>query len=170
MPTIFKSKKELFRVLYSERTIYPVLRFLPADGGLTEADVIPGEFVGVASTPSMQTVAAKITSDAVAHAQAVNAAMRIGRTSNDVLESGALTVAEGNFHVRTELYLPGTYTQGQRLSLRFATVDGVGRGVPGTIHASSTDIIAQVVVPPQDGSKRTPMVIKVYSQAIPKTF
>lgn len=161
MGTIFREKATKIRVLQSEKTSYPVLRYLAP--GTTGDDIKQGELVGIRPTASMQIVAEKIT-QSNQYDQAVNALMRINNTTHDVQESGGITCLEGLYLLQTQVYLPGTYTVGQALTLRFS--DDVNGGAWGPVDGSTKHVLAQVVVAPQNGTKQTPMVIKVYPQPI----
>jgi hypothetical protein len=163
MGVIYKPTREQFRVLYSEKTVYPVLRFLAR--GVKGDDIQAGELVGIKPSAGLQVVAEKITA-ANQYAQAKHAAMRVNTTTQDVLQSGGVTVNEGFYLLRTEVYLPGSYAVGDKITLRYdATND---RGVFGPVDGSTTDVIAHVQVAPQNGSENTPMILKVYSNPVPK--
>lgn len=160
---IHRQKGQTYRVLYSQKTVYPALRHLgPREDASKYED---GEFVGTSATPGRQVRIEKVTA-ANQYAQAMNAAMRVGDTTNDVLESGAVTVYEGYFHLETTHYLAGSYAKDDLVTLRYdATND---KGVLGPVDGSTTHVLGQVVVPPADGSKNTPMVVKLYGVPVTK--
>jgi hypothetical protein len=163
MATIYRDRPQKVRVLQSEKTAYPIKRFLAP--GVSADAIQQGELVGLRPTASMTMVAERIT-DANQHAQAKNALMRANTTTNDQRESGAVTCLEGLYLLETSLYLAGTYAVGDYVTARFDSA--LGFGVFGTVHGSSTHVLGQVVVAPQNGTAKTPMVLKIYPQPIPK--
>lgn len=160
MGTMYREKRERFRLVQSQVTSVPVLRFLAPGTGAQ--DIKAGELVGIKPDASMQVVAEKITA-ANQYAQAKNALMRVDTTLNDTLESGAITCQEGLYLVRTENYVAGSYAVGDDVTLRYDAT--FGGGVFGPVDGSTTHIIGQVVVAPQNGTDQTPMVIKVFPVA-----
>lgn len=161
MGAIYQEKASKIRVLQSEKTAFPVLRFL--DTGQKPGDVAQGELVGrKAASGTRRHTLAKITA-ANQYTQAVNALMRLNDTTNDVLESGAITCLQGFYILETQRYLTsGAYAVGDFVTLRYdAGLDG---GVFGPVDASATHVIAKVVSPPEDASKGTPMILEVFAQ------
>lgn len=146
MGTIHTPDETTFQVVRSEKTSFPKLIYLP--GGLSEEDIDAGEFVGRNESNPARRELEKITATNY-EAQAKHALMRINTTSNDVRESGGVTVRKGHFEAKTKHYLEGeTYNVGDLLTLRYSS-DRDG-GVLGPTEASTEYIVGKVEQAPQN--------------------
>ena len=161
MPAIYQPTQGKIRILQSEKTSFPVLRRLTP--GLAANAVAEGELVGVRANPGMTPMLEKITA-ANYVAQAVNALMRVNTTTNDVIESGAISCQQGLYLLQTQLYLAsGSYAIGDFLTLRYDAVSGGGVFGPEEV-GTTTHLLAKVEVAPSDASANTPMVLLVFPQ------
>jgi hypothetical protein len=164
MPSIYREKRSKINVDQSLKTSFPILRYLAPDH--TPTTFAQGELVGRRVLAGQRRVFTEKVTAGNEVAQAKFAIMRLHDTTNDALESGAITCIEGLYYVTTELYLAsGSYAPGDRVTLRFDAQ--LGRGVFGpVVGGTTTHVLAEVVVPPANAAARTPMQLKVYPQAL----
>lgn len=158
MGTIFQSTPVKARILQGEKTSFPVHRKF--ESGKTEADYPQGNWVGL-SVAGREMVALEISA-ANEVAQAKNALLVIGRTTNDASESGKVSCQQGFYLLQTKAYkADDSYAVGDRLTVRY--VAGFGGGVLAADDTgTSTHFVAQVLVPPVDASANTPMTVMVF--------
>ncbi len=166
MPSIFVDDPIKVEFLTSDKNAEPILRYLGA--ALDHADFPQGCMVGMSYQAGGQEQAVLISSDAIAATQNAFSLMRANRTSQDVAESGAVSCFEGQFRVRTQLYLSaGTYAVGTLLCVRYQAAEGGVLGDALTGGDDSTHAVGIVLSPPEDASANTPMVVRMFSDAQP---
>lgn len=137
-----------FQILRSEKTSFPKLLNLPA--GVSEEDIAPGEFIGRNEVYQGDVQLRKIT-NANYKDQAKHAVPRINTTSNDVKESGAVTVQKGHFELKTKFYLAGeNYNIGDLLTLRYSS--NRDAGVLGPTESDTKFIVGRVERAPSNTS------------------
>ena len=160
MGSIYQPTENKVRLLQSEKTSFPRLGYLQS--GNDNSDFEEGEFVGISSKSRGRLLVEKIKAGNYV-AQAKNALMRYRDTSNDVLESGAITLQKGFYELQTQLYVSGeAYQVGDLLTLRVED----STGVLGPVESgTTTHVLARVDVPPTDSSENTPMQVTVFPTA-----
>lgn len=163
MGAIFQSVPRKIRVLRSEKTSFPLLRYAPS--GTQPSSFAQGEWVGLGSGANGVEEATKITSSNEV-AQAKNAILVHQHTTNDALESGAVGCRQGFFHLETTAYKSDdSYVVGQRLTVRY--VAAFGGGVLAAANGgNTTHYVAQVIIPPSNASANTPMTVAVFATPV----
>lgn len=162
MGTIFQPTTRKARILQGEKTSFPILRQLPSGGN--SATFVQGEWVGLAANGNGAEVALKIAANNEV-AQAKNALLVIGDTTNDVEESGAVTCQQGYFRLETTAYKANdSYAVGDRLTVRYVAAFA-GGVLAKSDSTTSTHFVAQVLIPPTNATANTPMTVLVFPVA-----